>query len=258
MLMTFFCLTALPPRLLICYYNVLTAVVDKDCAAVSPLTYSCFYRYAPSKRWHIDTIMRVLTTVRVEKHLLFCSFETAEFKYYYMTISVLPWAGRFAVALKRVVPLHRQEATCGTIPFPTSSSWSPTVWRCMPTQYRDCTKRCWTTSPRSEQRLLPIHDQFWHLALSCHRFHARTVIKVQCVFCVAATSRAGRILVYRRVWRPASVWPVWGGGTHSGISTIKSNKQRVRRVIKCYISVHVIISGDWRWSLGRAGRPLGV
>lgn len=25
------------------------------------------YRYAPSKRWHIDTIMRVLTTVRVSK-----------------------------------------------------------------------------------------------------------------------------------------------------------------------------------------------
>lgn len=28
----------------------------------------CCYRYAPSKRWHIDTIMRVLTTVRVSKN----------------------------------------------------------------------------------------------------------------------------------------------------------------------------------------------
>lgn len=48
-------------------------------------------------------------------------------------------------------PLHRQEATCVTILSPTSSSWSPTVWRCMPTQCRDFTKLCWTTSPRSEQ-----------------------------------------------------------------------------------------------------------
>lgn len=31
--------------------------------------YSLYYRYAPSKRWHIDTIMRVLTTVRtLQKH----------------------------------------------------------------------------------------------------------------------------------------------------------------------------------------------
>lgn len=144
-----------------------------------------------------------------------------------ITKAVSPWAGRVAVAMKRVVPLHRQEATCGTIPFPTSSSWSPTAWRCMPTQYRDCTKRCWTTSPRSAQRLLHI----WDLARLCQRFQACTV-RCFCefsvsafVFCVAATSSAGSILVYRRVWRPASVRAVWGGRTHSGISTIKTIKQ---------------------------------
>lgn len=85
------------------------------------------------------------------KHPFFCLFKTAEFKYCCITVQVLPRAGRVAVTLKGLVPLHRQEATCGTIPFPTSSNWSPTVWRCMPTQYRDSTKLCWTTSPRSVQ-----------------------------------------------------------------------------------------------------------
>lgn len=44
----------------------------------------------------------------------------------------------------------RREAMCETILFPTSSSSSPTVWRCMPTQSRDFTKHCWMTSRRSE------------------------------------------------------------------------------------------------------------
>lgn len=53
--------------------------------------------------------------------------------------------------LNQYIYPYRQVATCETILFPTSSSSSPTVWRCMLTQCRDFTKHCWMTSLRSEQ-----------------------------------------------------------------------------------------------------------
>ena len=30
-----------------------------------------YHRYAPNKKWHIDTVMKVLTTVRTRTYLLF-------------------------------------------------------------------------------------------------------------------------------------------------------------------------------------------
>lgn len=115
------------------------------------------YRYAPSKRWHIDTIMRVLTTVRISQEkpsgIAFCSlhdtkdlvksnnrpFQLLQFQLYCKLLPLL---------IVTSAHPYRREATCVTIPCPTSSNLSPTVWRCTPTQYRDFTKRCWTTSPR--------------------------------------------------------------------------------------------------------------
>ena len=46
---------------------------------------------------------------------------------------------------------YRQGVMCEMTLSPISSSSSPTVWRCMPTQYRDSTKHCWMTSHRSER-----------------------------------------------------------------------------------------------------------
>lgn len=57
----------------------------------------------------------------------------------------------FAFLIAMSAHPYRREATCEMILFPTSSSSSPTVWRCMPTRYRDFTKHCWMTSPRYEQ-----------------------------------------------------------------------------------------------------------
>lgn len=81
-----------------------------------------------------------------------------------------------------LAPFCRQEATCVTILFPTSSSWSPTVWRCMPTQYRDFTKLCWTTSPRSERVCfgLRLHLGYLHSVAKfwiawCTRYVKRSV-----------------------------------------------------------------------------------
>lgn len=139
--------------------------------------YSWCYRYAPSKRWHIDTIMRVLTTVRISqkkplvplKPLIMDSILFSVL----IIIQVLPWIWQmissnlaidllsycrfsftanylFAFLIAISAHPYRQEATCETILFPTSSSSSPTVWRCMPTQYRDFIKHCWMTSPRYE------------------------------------------------------------------------------------------------------------
>ena len=139
--------------------------------------YSLFYRYAPSKRWHIDTIMRVLTTVRILNNILplmpfdLDSQHSKQWKYYptkhkcsnqiwghtlantcfhFIANLEIFIEDSFLIGLVSVLP-HRQGAMCETIPFQTSSSSSPTVWRCMPTQSRDSTKHCWMTSHRSEQ-----------------------------------------------------------------------------------------------------------
>lgn len=59
--------------------------------------------------------------------------------------------GSFALLIDICAHPYRQAVMCETILFPTSSSSSPTVWRCMPTLCRDFTKLCWMTSHRSEQ-----------------------------------------------------------------------------------------------------------
>lgn len=201
--------------------------------------WSCCFRYAPSKRWHIDTIMRVLTTVRISNICLITSSINRHF------------ADR-----RRISPasfLHpcssyRLGAMSETIPFPTSSSSSPTAWRCTPTQYRDYTKHCWMTSLRSAQLFCvtmissfhPAKDPIWKTVdlepskllqmwkepniCDLSNMVRKGLYQVYLIFfvCPAATFSAGSVLVHRGVWRPTGVWAVWGGGTHPGKPTYLS------------------------------------
>lgn len=85
----------------------------------------------------------------------------------------------------------------------------------------------------------------------------------------AATFSASSILVHRRVWGPAGIWAVWGGGTHPGkprylshvqpqITSFTSTQRRFLSTESSDVFPFLCFSvGDWRWSLRRARRPPG-